>query len=139
MAGSAEGLRTAVAEGIGLGEGHHMAVADVEDSPVVVDMDYARELHTAVAEEGRTALAVVDIRLAAHAVVGDNALVVVPVVVDIRLAVHDLEEGQGSLHSPAGVDSLVCAADIPEEGIAGAEAADILLLICKHMYRWGKV
>lgn len=132
MADSAEGLRTGVAEGIGFGEGHHMAVADVEDSPVVVDMGYARELHMAAPEEGGTALAVADIRLAAHAAVGDNALVVVPAVVDIPLAAHDLEEGHGSRHSPAGVDNLVIAVDILEKGIAGAEAADNLLLICKH-------
>jgi len=141
MAGSVEGLRTAVAEGIGLEEGRHMAVADAEDSPAVVDTGYARGLHMAAAVVGDTALvvvpvvvpAVVDIRPAAHAVVGDNALVVVPAVVDIRLAAHNLEEGQGSRHSLAEVDSLVIAGGIPEEGIAGAGTADMLLLTCKCM------
>ena len=155
MAGSVEGLHTAVAEGIGLEEGRHMAVADAEDSPAAVDTGYARELHMAAAVVGDTALAVVDIRLAAHAVVEDNALVVVPVVVDIRLAAHavvednalvvvpvvvdirlaahSLEEGQGSRHSLAEVDNLVIAGGIPGEDTAGAGAADILLLTCKCM------
>jgi len=128
-----------------------MAVAEVEDSPAVVDMGYARELHMVAAVVGGTALvvvlAVVDIRLVAHAVVdmgyarelhmvaavvGSIALVVVPAVVDIHLAAHNLEEGQEGHHSLAGVDNPGIAANVPEEGTAGVEAAGILLLICEH-------
>lgn len=136
MADLAEGLRTAVAdvvEGIDLGEERHMAVAEVEDKPAVVDMGYARVLRMAAAVVEGTALAVVDIHLAARGVVGDNAPAVVPAVVDIRLAAHNFEEGQWSRHSLAEVDNLVTVADILEEGIAGAEAADSHLLICKYI------
>ncbi len=141
MADLVEGLRTAVAagvEGIGLGEGRHMAVAEVEDRPAVVDTGYARVLHMAAAVVEDTALAEVDIHLAAHGVVGDNAPEVVPAVVDIRLGAHNLEEGQGSRHSLAEVDNLVTVADILEEGIAGAEVADSHLLICKYIVLGGK-
>lgn len=133
MADSAAALHTAVAEGIDLGEGRYTAVAEVEDSPAVVDMGYARELHMAAAVVGDTALvvvlAVVDI-LAARAVVGGTALAVGPAVLDIRLAARNLEGGLESRHNLAGVGNLVVAVDILEEDTAEVEAADIRLLMC---------